>query len=565
MRRFSTLCALTVALVGLLFVPSCKEDVDLSNISTDVYYKTGFAVPVGQAKATLSEFFPTSGDDYEIDIDENGVIYLRYMTSFDADYREDLELSGAYNFTTPLDLSAFIATGIPSGVHIPFPVQIPLDSVNKNPAELRIDTAIIDELSLIVLLNPVDMTFSTSDLDSITIDFDKVTDAAGQKHFALQNIPGTDQYSVVLGQTHFILEGANTLDLTLNLSIKNNIALGATSALNLGFALTVGEYETVYGYITPDADLTWTSGSVDFSELVNDFQGINVPFAEPVIKAKLKSNVGVPALFEVRDMNVKSKSGVVRYAEFDNAADNHLYSYTLTNIPTNPGQIGTDSIVFDKSNGKINNLFKFDSGDSPLQLDFQYKAGIAPTTTSTAQFITRLGGNNKPFIDFDVDVILPLKFESGTYMSYTDTIDFDADMADNLADYIDSAYIEVTGENGIPLAAEAYLTFLDSLDMPYQFNQTLNSISIPGASTKADGSISSPTKYGPINIILSDDNKTPGTNELERFRQIRKVVYNVILKEPAVGSKINITKDDFITINLALKALGHYEGDPFND
>ena len=477
-------------------LPSCKEDVELSEIDTSIGIDMGIALPVGTIEATLGDFIGNEAIAPYIEVDSTtGIIAVKY-NSFVRWNFHPVDLSNYSTHTTQefylKDASLGGTTLPPTGVitfpasspvkYIDFPCSFSIDNLNTDVDYEKIDSLHILEAHFMsnVQFSGFTPAITEQNITKLEVIFDgksfRFDNGEMSQEFPLDKFQfGTDMDITLRNFT--LTPQKNELgkyedahfSVRIHFETEQLHAYNESSFLQYGFGLNFLDFDILYGVFEPrkaTEKLEIVRDSLSKYLPMDDLKGMRLPFADPQIKlTPSTSSVGMPCMLIVKELYVENEQGTRK----------NLYHPTLTNemvgyaLPAVRSPYATDSVTLaplklskDEDEGDLDALFAI----SPLYFGYSYYIKVNKNALDYATFIK----NNAEY-GLKLEASLPLQFNAGLSLSYRDTMpmtlsDFQIDSLINYIPLVDtlttaSVRLKLLLENKIPFDFGLKLRFLD--------------------------------------------------------------------------------------------------------
>jgi hypothetical protein len=549
---------LVAIFLSVLILPSCMNDVDLTNISNKVQWNGSLAVPVGEATLTLEDLLAQL-DSQNILITEGQEILYQDSDSIDFRFRDvDLakysqSLEKSFN-VSPVDIT------IPANT--PFPSLISEENINlglNSTSDERVDSAVIYSANLSVKVNVENINNINPNNLKLTLEFptDKVHKKNGSP-IKIEFTPGTFNHPEIVTISDFVINtsgNASGIPLTLKLDITTGsspVTVGPSSVVDVELKFTSFNYKVAYGYFTPAVIATKIlTQDLDLPSFTDD--GLFL-FANPKAFLTVKSNIGAYLKFNVDYVKAypKSNSSQVVYASFNGSPST---SESLDNKPAVPGLWVTKRLrTLDKDYGATDLLFS--NENKPDVLEYKYSVDIDRSKNDrTPDFITPDGA-----IKVYYKIQIPLYLKPGSYYEFKDTIpDAGEDINSALEDVeVNSGSIFLTVSNGLPVKGKLTLVLKDSLgrDISTTFTKEYD---IDAPQVDSEGYVvESGITPQKIEIALNND-------QLNDFKRSKDIVYKFRIDSKDANSFIHFKKSDTFKVKLGLFVNGKVSYDSNNN
>ena len=447
------LYALIALMTGSLLV-GCHSDLDLENIDTQAEVEMGVALPVGSIHATIGDFFGKGLGSFYVDsADNQGVItwkdtfkIARNFHQVDlAQYISEKQLT--LNVYDKIDVPPMIGTnkvvtGIGAPVTLKFDMPLKLSGIN-HPDSLnkeRLDSALIDMASFSSVIKTHNLPLEWDWIDSVTlylgeqihrpagnvmVIYDKDRDNYGYG----QTIPTVvDNFVIDLikdGKVGQVVDSCNfEIHFTFTIPTGTTVTVPEDAGFDYKLGVQFIDYSAIWGKFLRSKDM-YDEALVDLSSSWGELAWISeasVPFAEPKIDMNIVTTVAGALKIDGDYLFAEDVNGMKHFASFqygsETKQDFHKQYYSSEYLDPITSPIGATTtnmtLHFDKDpqNGHIDELFQ----NMPQKLG--YKFGIDFNYDMTPQI--RITPNTS--ISIDAACTLPMIFNKGLHLSYSDTI-----------------------------------------------------------------------------------------------------------------------------------------------
>jgi len=440
--RQSLLMLLSVAIISIF--SSCKKDVDLNNIDTQMEADLALAIPIGTATATLGDLLQVGQLDQYFYITDDTLMYLRKDT-IRPDFHP-IDLSQYISETTqsislanslPSELLPIIellgSAPLPAGTSLPIDLSmgIHLEGINNNTVNERIDSARIDSACFTTVITQTGMeNFAFSDIQKLTMYLPTSTFLLyGQTpvdgYYAV-DIPlqgqdwGTEipiyirNFTLNLYNTGGNVANNMTIDFHFDITTTSDVTIQSTASLMYNMKVQFIDYSVLYGFFQPD-DLLNDTNTISllgsFSNWEN-FEKLTLPVANPRIELSAWTTVGAPIIFQF--------DKIYSYSN-ENPSDRRIASGNdnqwRIDFPKSSDPLGTivySHKTFDNTNAGLAQLFTI----RPDIIGYEYRAFIDRNQYNIQH---RLEKDTR--INIETNIVIPFRFNQGVEIAYVDTID----------------------------------------------------------------------------------------------------------------------------------------------
>lgn len=580
-------------------MPSCKEDVDLSNIDTTMAIDMGIALPVGTIEATLGDFIGNEAIASYVEVNPTtGIIEVKYNTfvrwsfhpidlgSYSIREQQDFYLGKAVMNGAQLPPSGFITFPESSPIkYVDFPCTISLDNFNTNEEYEKIDSIHILEAHFMSNIDFIGFTpaITESNITGLEIVFDNQS-FRFDNGSTTQEIPTNDlrfgeDMDITLRQFNLIpqLNSEGKLqDATFTIRIYFQTdqlhAYTESSVVRYSFGLNFIDYDVIYGVFEPrkaTEKLEVVRDTLSKYLPMDDIKGMNLPFSDPQIKLTAStSSVGLPCMLIVKELYVENEKGEQKHLQHPTLM-NEMLGYALPAV-TSP--YSTDSATLaplklskDEDEGKLDEMFSI----SPLYFGYSYYIKVNRNALTYSTFI-----KSEAEFGLGIEATLPLSFNEGLSLSYRDTmplsiepIQIDTLIASiPLIDSLRTAQLmlRLVVENSIPFDFGIKLRCLDE----YNNIVTLAGLYDNGANDSITFAAfnNNQSNTQALNIALSKE-------DLDKLPQVRAIYYDIFLGNNKAlaalkatdGLRIKVGLSGEVGANLSIDLDGLLEEDEDED
>jgi hypothetical protein len=449
--------SLIAAVSFATLLSACTNDIDLNDVDNTLSVNGAAVFPLAQSTVTLNDFIDKL-KLANITTNKDNILTVSYKPSINNNF--DLNI-------TPLSVSANINLGsslsaVPAGMiskdmfnnifgtSHPIPVQIDLSKISANVSQL--DSIFINDASInLALKTNIDFTNSNIRLTIIPnpICF------PGLPTYPFINVKNGSICHIPINRRHINTNNSIlTLAVVLEATATNPITIPASPALDAHVSFDNINFQYIYGKF--NYTLAPQTGTVDLGFLNDAISNTSyLPFKDPTIKIMRTSNAGLP--IELNIDYIKS---------YNNAApSNAKYAFggvsttqSFPTTPTQPGKTVTDSLVFNKANGNIDNLFTLPGINA-----IAYSLGAQISTTSNAkQYIL-----NSNTFKIEPVINIPFAFNPNVNIQFFDTLSLGSSFTDFTdKNNLDNVKLWLTVNNYTSAKMTIELTLLDA---NYQF------------------------------------------------------------------------------------------------
>lgn len=562
---------LTIIFAGVLMFASCKADVDLGNVSTEMELNMGLALPLGSVRASMGDFIGDTTFNY-VNINDEGVYELSYSDTFNVDYHTVVFTENTNIANKEFKLSEQI-TGSPIVLQsgqtytLEFPMNLSLEDINADPENYeRIDSVVITQAlftSNFSLMGDLDIQYG-DELEKVQIILpehnfrnldqnlfpDNTVDVALNKRFGADHPIDIPRFTLNLLKTDKLSDGVDdNITVTCRLVItpkRDRTITNPDAGFAYTFKVNLIDYSVIYGWFCPNDDLATTDTLFVAKEmgedLFNRFKDTRLPFKEPYIQLKNRTNVGIPVEWRLYDVKTFSVDGNVASINFQNG----MLSWPITICPASPYELKETVRTIDTDDGDINELFAF----LPEKLCF---------SRDLLFFSTGTGKNTQYFLPKDAvfelaaTIKLPLEFDPDVYITYSDTIK-NINISDSILQAnnisLENVELKLIVNNGLPFEISADFVFLDEngekIDMGVVQDATGRSdkFVFAASSVAEDGKLTEPSR-NVLSVVVTD-------TEVGKLQKLKSIAYRAELGKNTGAA--TLTPENYLSVQVGLSA-----------
>ncbi len=560
---------LTIIFAGVLMFASCKADVDLGNVSTEMELNLGLALPLGSVRASMGDFIGDTTIKY-LNINKDGIYELSYADTFAINYHTVVFTENTNIANQNFKLSEKIA-GSPIKLQagqtytLDFPMNLNLKDINNDPDNYeRIDSVVITQAlftSNFSLIGDLDIQYG-DELEKVQIILpehnfknldqtlfpNNTVDVVLDKRYGADHLIDIPSFTLNLLKTDELSGGVdNNITVTCRLVItpkRDRTITNLDAGLAYIFKVNLIDYSVIYGWFCPNDDLA-VADTINLVEkmgedMFNRFIDTRLPFKEPYIDLVNRTNVGVPVKWELYDVKTSSLDGKEVSINFTNGK---LTWHPL--YPKRLGELQETTKRIDEGVGDIKKLFTF----LPAKLSL----------SRALQFYTEgLGKNSQYFLPKDAlfelsaKVVLPLDFDKDVYITYGDTIKdiniSDSILAENNMS-LENVELKLIVKNGFPFEISSDFVFLDEAgeELGMKIVQTATGSSnkfVFAAGTTQNGVVTQPSR-NVLSVVVTEA-------DLDKLYKLKNIVYKAELGKNT--GEAMITPANYLSIQVGLSA-----------
>jgi len=535
----------TVGICSFLF--SCTNNVDLSDISTDIQWDGALAIPVGEINVNIENLLAQIDSQKVLTTEGEEIIYQNEDST--AFRFRDIDLA---KNTQPLNTSFPLPPSqtIPANQSANFENNLgSIDlGLNTHPDEERIDSVKINSATLSIKISTENLSISPNNIE-LTIEFDTnhMRTFEGNPIAIIYNPSSFNQPAEIAIQ-NFVLNTSQSSSIPLILKLKitagnSPINISPLSKITIEVKFTHFDFEVAYGFFAPGSIATvMQQQSLDLPSFIEDFQ-----FVDPQVILNIKSNIGTYLYFKINYIKAylqEKPSSCMVYASFNG---NLSTQKALDIKPSQPGEWATTQISLDKNYGSIDKFFSITP--KPDMVEYMF------STTLDQEKIDQDYSTNFITPDAQIKVKykikIPFYLKPQSYYVYKDTLK-DVDIDSTLKDVkIDSAKMVLNVANGLPVKVELTMSLYDENNQIIRTTfKTTYQIDAP--QIDANGCVI-PTGITPQKIIVSLNNE-----QLNDFKRAKNIIFQIKINSKDIHSYIHFQTSNSFRMKMSLFAKGSY-------
>jgi len=582
---------------AVLSMFACRADVDIANID-DPTMKVGFgaALPVGEISATIGDFITTEGDSQVIFVREDGLLCFYDSMQMDVkmedmnltSYLKDVhsscniydqittQIAGKLPITIPISMG--IITGISDPITFDIPIGFNLGTLNQVGGDVRIDSAIISQMTFKAKLTTTDFNLPFNKIESIEMILPSEIHRAGGnvimadlngKNYGDDIVLDISNFNLDLmvddnaapSETNVIDSLTFTIRITISLETTDVVSFSNTSAFNYDFSVSTFDYTAVFGYFNPSGLNKSDKVTIDFEKMLpiwNSIGDFRLPFADPRIDFSITSALSAPLAVHIDHMFAEDKDTHEKaYADFNGSrsADIPLNNVVKPTDPLDAVKESTFSLSKDPAEGHIDYLFAV----QPNIVEVAYSVKMLEDPAFPQYRLTK-----NTDVHMKGMMSMPFAFNKGMALSFSDTVrdiklsQYSLDSLLANVKQIDSMDVKtlklvVDVKNSLPFKVGAVLTFCDAagnklnMDIP-----DLSNLEIP-APTDYDAATRKFLKPGEKRVIISLNNET-----MQLLPKVKDLLFSISLKDsndnPAEAYPLRFETSSRVSFKVAVAA-----------
>lgn len=547
---------------------SCIQKIDFDQMDKNVSYGTSLVIPVGYSTVTAAEVVAEINNSELVADTDNNLVYfhiaLNEKFSTDEFLKVDIQQSSsnAYSLNSmlgTLSLPNTINAGNVDAANAQLGslngglFDFGLDKYESSQLVRRVDYIKLGSAKLSVNSVVTDITGLSANGAKIRVDlkFPSI-DGLSSRTFTFYADNSTSSTEWTLSNVEVEFLRAHLPRSRTNIDVKysficpsgNTITLGAGANVQTWIEFDNMRVDLVKGwfgesYLIASDTITKDLPTEFFkSEAIANNQ---LYFHNPIITLNLKHNSGAPLALTVNSITCSNEQGQSVSADFNGSQSVTQSLVRATNI----GEESASTIVCDRNYGATNRLFtisKPSKVEYSFSLNFDKAAAAQDLINNVQHFVVR-----PTYMDLDIDVKLPFKFDPRTNFSRVDTIkNINLDSVLN-ALKVDFENIELymVFNNHLPVYGEAKIEFVDANG---NVLHELTNVAIQCPSVDADGLVQA--------ALTSEVNVSMESNHTSAIRGTKQIIITYSLKGKTENDRINIRATDWLKATLGVYVKG---------
>ena len=608
-----------IAILAASLMAGCRANVDLQHIDPQGEVDLGLALPVGSITATIGDFLGKGVGNFYVDsLDNKGVITWQDTFKIERDYHADsLDLTNMIS-NKKLVLNVYehlpaasqigsnrriIGDGKPRTLRFEMPLT--LKGINKELGGERLDSALIEMASFESVINKKNgLPLEWNWIDQVTLELGAQIDRPKGNTMTVYTKGEQNDYGSIIetGVDDFVI----CLMKNRNLNPKTDASLydlknvidSCTFWINFTFTVPDGQtvdvpedagfeydlnvkfitYKAIWGKFKRSNDM-YDEAVVDLSESWGELDFIsksNVPFTDPKVDMHVVTHIAGAMKMDGDYLFAIDSKGDSTYAEFLRGAETFRdfkkqfeEGEYLDPITSTIGDSTTNMIVHfskDPKEGTIDKLFQ----NMPQKLGYKFNVDFNYQMTPQVRIIPNTG------VRIDAICTLPLIFNEGLYVTYTDTLKdvnlskftIDSLLADVQAiDSVKTSDLRMVMKalNTIPLdikatmrcydEAGALLMDPDSVGKPLLLFEQ-DTVTLVAPTFAFENGAWKQTAPGETTLIA-----VLSKQKMEMLPKIKNIIYTAIIDDDSLAEAykkgqfhIRITEDGRLTLKIGLSA-----------
>ncbi len=553
---------LLLAAVSTVLFSACKSDVNFSDIDKHAEIGLDLALPIASMSASINDFIGNDSVAKYIVVNEDGVLQFNY----------DYDMIRPYTTIVLTDYMSEASTGVKvydqtgaviNGTGNPLPaitLPITLEMHDCNvptsiPEHGRIDSMYISNAQFTTTLQLASWAVPKEYVSSVRLVMGDQFRREGGKTQTLafedfgkpMTIEVEDFYINLLknkslkpstkaeGDANVLNTMDMSIELVLNVPSGTPLPVVPTSQVIVSTRCDIMEYNALWGYFIPGNKMR-EEGTEDIASDFKEWAKIKkctLMLAKPRVDLVAETEFVAPLNVNVNEMSVTSKeSNITEKATFSGSTTT-VWHFITPQVYQNQwgtplGTIYSDvyHMTEDPAKGDLARLFRL----RPDSLNYSFNIDVDPDNMHLQHRM-----NTNPNIYLYTKLRIPLSFNKGMELSYTDTID-DINISLNLDSIIESTKVidsiqtsdikvRLRAESTIPLDVKAGFCFLDSLNQKVDFDDLIdNDTIIIKAPTELKMGVVDPNHPGVSELIFN-----VSKDEVDKLADVKKIVYDAYI------------------------------------
>lgn len=535
-KIFKTFVKYSLSVICLLLF-SCVNDVDLSNVSSEIIIDQSLVFPIGQVNTSLNDVYDFIGDQNELVLegDEFNLIVKDSVAFKFSELELNTELPP---YVAVLDFSNPTSKVIPANTIIPVNNSQRIFDLGfgANPEIERLDSVKISSGVFEVEIQTEDLL----NVDPSDLKFNLVVEN-GNSDINIDISPSNfnSYYQVILPS--LVLRTANNAELIISLNVSTGerpITFNPSSKIIVKMKYNTLKYDVVYGKFN-QAVLSTKKRTLKF-EMPLVFENSMLKFANPKLDITAISNVGAALSLQINSIDTYNIDNPLQKVSAD-FGGNKFYNFIFDKRPLIPGDTVMQKIKqLNRDFGALDKLF--DAENFPNRLDYEFSVHSKDEVSGITDFL--IPDTN---IKLLLDAKIPLHFNQGSFFSILDRIpNVGVNICSLVKDYvIDTTIVVLTLKNGLPVKAKFKMVDLvDSLGAPILQSGFNTEYIVPAATVDANGIV---TKANQTMLYIK-----VGRNQLEELKRMDYLSYKVTFDAETSSEQIHFTKNNTFGVKLGL-------------
>lgn len=451
---------LLVVLMGCTLM-ACHSDIDLKNIDKTTELELGLALPVGSMSAKLEDFIGKVNGLYVDTMDNKPIIAWRGTFNISKKYHEfdksklkqgtqlSLKVYNQIQATEMIGANKKVI-GDGSSRTLNFDFRLPLD-LNKEITKERFDSLLMDTVAFTSTIHANNLPLKWEWIDEVTVQPGGRFHYPGNAPIKVYDRSKSGGYDTAIPDTIRNLSlvllnkkldpsrqqieydrvenfyNADTLHVKFKFTIPSGqeVIIEENAAFDYKLEVQSNNFKAVWGYFAPGKEM-YDAHTEDLTNAWKDLEFLtkaHLPVRDPQVRVYAYTEIAGALRVNGDSLFVEDADGTRRYAKFDEEG------HTTTQITIQRGHyldpitspIGSSTregkimyIDFDKrtDHGQIDKLFI----NMPQRIGYGFSVDFNKVETPQI----RLTPNME--VEAEADCKLPISFNKGLFISYSDTI-----------------------------------------------------------------------------------------------------------------------------------------------
>lgn len=283
MKRVVACCFLAITFC-FSFLPSCMNDIDLLNISSDIQWSGSLAIPIGEANLSMEELVHQL-DSQNILVTEGQEILYRQVDSIESGFREIDPLKYSQPLSMSIPVSPMGTQIIPANSSFSVTSSGTIDlGLNRSPEEI-IDSIQIRSATLTVNVSVANITSLSPGNATVTLEFlqERVRKSDGSP-LRIVYVPADFNQADSIPIRDVVINTAQAIGIPVTVKVElkagnSPVTVGPSSKVNVKLEFTQLQFEVAYGKFEP-ADIATKTFKL-FLDLPSFTSDGNFKFADP--------------------------------------------------------------------------------------------------------------------------------------------------------------------------------------------------------------------------------------------------------------------------------------------
>ncbi|MEE4198047.1 MAG: hypothetical protein V2I54_10415 [Bacteroidales bacterium] len=535
LRNFRIRHTLFMLLI-ILSLPGCMHDeYEFDKLSDEMEINMGLLTPVAYGSLSLNDIISEFDSSSYIQSNEEGLLYITYqdsLFSFIADELIDIPDQNfpEYFIESDDDFPPYASWGDTVTIQRTEYYEFSFSN-NEDPDSIYINTA---NLNL-----EINSTFQHTGKLFITSDYIRNDNGPLIDTIIIDNSSGSFSANESLVLNNYVIEFADTtvtdtsflpLDFKLEL-YDSGAGVNPGDQVEIILTLTDIDFNAIFGYVG-NYELMAETGDLELNFFESLSEGY-IEFEDPKVNFHIENSFGLPA-----EINIE------RFTGYKNETDSFGLNLEPEINPSNYAFPGIDeygetkdtTLSIHKDNSNIPEFLAF----LPTSLQYNMIATSNPEGPGGAyNFVSK-----DSRIDVDLEFILPLWFKANE-IALEDTMEMDLSNINEDAEIIEKINLVLEVFNGLPVAIDFQIYFLDETYQPVDtlFDPGSQPV-IAAGQIDSDYKVTYPTQKVSVVEYLKQD--------IERLEVVRFATIKAGLKTSGFDNDIAVKFYDYYHVDFNL-------------